>query len=469
MRVSDIVELAKQYLFLGILAAALAVFIFTAGYFIIYKKVLKGEKILNIGKVIWFALFLCYLVIISGATMLSRGSGWENSEIIPLFYSYREAWNSFSVIAWRNIILNIILFIPFGFLLPIGIQRFRRFWKIYLAGLCFTILIEGMQLILKKGIFEMDDIFNNLLGTMIGYGCFAIVKWIGSRSKKEQVSRGKAVALQIPLLGTVIMFSMIFTIYGKQELGNLECNYISRYDTDLLDISAKASYSENAEKEEVYKISPATIDETRKQAEDFFELLGTGLDESRTDLYENTAVYYNTDGNSLWIEYTGGIYSYTDYDVVFGEDKIETEPQADEGEIRKALKSYGIDVPTEAVFENLGEGNYQFTVEEYRTEDVMHDGTLTCSYYENGRFGDIRNHILICEKYKEFSVLSEKEAYEQICGGRFRWYSNEKLEIVLGKVKLRYVIDSKGFYQPVYMFKAVVNDSDAEIIVPAIL
>ena len=38
-----------------------------------------------------------------------------------------------------------------------------------------TLGIEVIQLASGKGIFEWDDILNNTVGTMIGYGIFAIV------------------------------------------------------------------------------------------------------------------------------------------------------------------------------------------------------------------------------------------------------------------------------------------------------
>ena len=169
MRLSSVLELARQYLLLGaifaVFAAAAAVF----GYFFVYKKTMKGEKRLSPAMMLWSAVFLCYLIVVFGGVMLSRGGifGENSVELIP-FSSYREAWITFDRGAWRNIILNIALFVPLGFLLPLGIRWFRRFWRTYLAGLFLTGMIEGAQLIFHRGIFEIDDIIDNLLGAMIG-------------------------------------------------------------------------------------------------------------------------------------------------------------------------------------------------------------------------------------------------------------------------------------------------------------
>ena len=63
--------------------------------------------------------------------------------------------------------LNILMFVPFGFLV-LTIRPGCATWKIILAGFCFSLLIEMTQLTTNLGIFEMDDLINNSLGTWIG-------------------------------------------------------------------------------------------------------------------------------------------------------------------------------------------------------------------------------------------------------------------------------------------------------------
>ena len=138
--------------------------------------------------------------------MLSRPNLYENTKIQPLFYSYKEAWNNFQVSEWRNIILNIFLFVPLGFLLPLGIKRLRIWWKIYLAGVLLTLGIETLQFFLKRGIFDLDDMFNNTIGTMIGYGCFAVIMLIISIIKEKQKYLKRTIILQLPLFVVLVFF-----------------------------------------------------------------------------------------------------------------------------------------------------------------------------------------------------------------------------------------------------------------------
>lgn len=66
-------------------------------------------------------------------------------------------------------ILNIILFIPFGFLSAIVFKRSQTKW-IYgiLIGLLFTSLIEFLQTFTGRFV-QIDDIIMNTLGTYLGY------------------------------------------------------------------------------------------------------------------------------------------------------------------------------------------------------------------------------------------------------------------------------------------------------------
>jgi len=73
-----------------------------------------------------------------------------------------------------NIIGNVLAFAPFGFMLPIISVRNRNLFKITLLSLEFSLTIETIQLMLKVGIFDVDDLFMNTLGGILGALCFYI-------------------------------------------------------------------------------------------------------------------------------------------------------------------------------------------------------------------------------------------------------------------------------------------------------
>ena len=69
--------------------------------------------------------------------------------------------------------LNILLFVPFGYLLPLLWKRAERWWKVVLCGFVLSLLIELTQLMTHLGMFDLDDLMNNSLGAFLGWAASA--------------------------------------------------------------------------------------------------------------------------------------------------------------------------------------------------------------------------------------------------------------------------------------------------------
>lgn len=71
----------------------------------------------------------------------------------------------------KGVILNILLYIPIGYLIPVlwpAFARGKMIWKVLLLGGAASILTELIQLTLRLGWFDVDDLLNNMLGTLTG-------------------------------------------------------------------------------------------------------------------------------------------------------------------------------------------------------------------------------------------------------------------------------------------------------------
>ena len=468
MRIQTIISLGKTFAILGLLVVAL-IGVLLLIYNLIAKLRKRKKVTIPIGRLLLYAVFIVYIVVVVGATML-RYSGlsisWENREIYPLFYSYKEAWNHFSAREWRNIILNIMMFVPFGFLLPLVSKKFQIFWKTYLTGFLFTFLIEMTQLLFNLGICELDDFMNNTVGAMIGYGFYRLFMFIVKKWKKQEAKVLETVCFQIPVLVTLTSFAFIFGIYEMKELGNLPSGYIVRQRDVQVTTELEVSSDENTAM--VYRTSVANVKDTRERAEEIFGRFGLGIDESRTDIYEDTAIYYSEDNNRLniWINYAGQTYSFTDYDALYHNDeRMENKSNVSEGELIQALEKMGVTIPKGAVFEEKKE-EYYFTADKIVKDGKMYDGSIQCEYTTDGMISHLTNNIIEYEEYKSFPIISEKEAFDRLKEGYFRWYGSNDLE-VLG-VELSYELDTKGFYQPVYAFSVSWDDIEHTINIPAI-
>ena len=95
-------------------------------------------------------------------------------EVKRSFWCLRAGDTSYFIL---NFILNIVAFVPFGFFLPIlSKKRYgKKFLYTFFSTLQFTLIIELCQLFMKVGTFDVDDIFLNTIGGVIGYLCYIIV------------------------------------------------------------------------------------------------------------------------------------------------------------------------------------------------------------------------------------------------------------------------------------------------------
>ena len=82
---------------------------------------------------------------------------------------------------WNNIIQNILLFIPLGFLLG------DKGWKAILFGFLLSAFIELIQYIAVLGYCEADDVLNNTIGTAVGIGIYELFP-ISKKEVGETVS-----------------------------------------------------------------------------------------------------------------------------------------------------------------------------------------------------------------------------------------------------------------------------------------
>jgi glycopeptide antibiotics resistance protein len=99
--------------------------------------------------------------------------------IVPYLLGYK-GW----IIAGVNLVGNILPLVPIGFLLPF-VYRDATWKKSLVLAVATGLAIEVLQVLLRVGIFDIDDVLLNALGVMLGY-CASVVltKWISERKYK---------------------------------------------------------------------------------------------------------------------------------------------------------------------------------------------------------------------------------------------------------------------------------------------
>jgi glycopeptide antibiotics resistance protein len=79
---------------------------------------------------------------------------------------------------------NVLLFVPFGFLLPLLVPRLNRFWRVVALGAATSLCIEVAQ-VAMPGIHRAD--VNDLILNTVGVGSgWLLLRLVGRRTPRQQ-------------------------------------------------------------------------------------------------------------------------------------------------------------------------------------------------------------------------------------------------------------------------------------------
>lgn len=479
MYLEYVFRLAKQYTTLGCMAALGAVLVMILAC-VIYNKFFKHED----ARLPWTnfvagGLFIFYLSIVVGATLLSRGQYTERMAQPILFETYKDAWYEADMVQWRNQVLNVLMFCPIGFLLPFTLKIFRNWWATYLLSFICTLSIECTQYFFKCGVFQTDDLFNNFLGAMIGYGAFCIVILVKNcilhRRKRVKVT----LLAQIPLVFTFFMFAGITLAYNMQTYGNLEMEDVEQH--EVTSVEVLFTPSEAKEEAYIYQVDTLSQDEMFARAKSIFWVTGKVISGSDCHYYDNRATFY-AEGRSaaIWMDAQAGTYELQDYSQQKDShgNEILQKTDATEEEIRQALEEYDIVLPENAIFTKDEEGMYLFTVENgSETEDGEGlSGFVRGNYNCNDMFSYLQCDLRKMKKCEKVALRTQKEVVELVQSGMYDKIVTPD-DIVLTPVgetnlqitgmTLEYAADSKGYDRPCYSVAVTCNGLEGKIKISA--
>lgn len=158
------IDLIWWVLFLFLLAIATVVLI-------VYRK--KGGT----HKSVYCCFIVAYGFFIFAATVFSRDTlgehHWDSLINLDVTTAWRiPQWKYGLIDAAAEVILNILMFFPFGYLLG---RLFKKSTITLGISFLLSLSIETMQLVTKRGFFELPDILLNMTGAVIGYSLAAII------------------------------------------------------------------------------------------------------------------------------------------------------------------------------------------------------------------------------------------------------------------------------------------------------
>ena len=113
-----------------------------------------------------YTIFLLYLMF------LGFGREQHEANIVRLLPFVSTVFFVQNTTSWESIIINllgnIIMFIPFGFLGWLNVKYFS-FKRLIVDFLSALIIVEALQYLTRLGVFDIDDLALNSLGVWIGF------------------------------------------------------------------------------------------------------------------------------------------------------------------------------------------------------------------------------------------------------------------------------------------------------------
>ena len=131
------------------------------------KKIQKKEekKPWHTAGVLLFAFLLAGIITVTGVPAIYHFRFDANINMIPMVDIFTDFSQYFK---------NMLLFVPFGFLLPLLWKRERLVEKTVSIGFLFSLFIELIQLFSFRAT-DIDDLLMNTLGTWVGYLLFKVI------------------------------------------------------------------------------------------------------------------------------------------------------------------------------------------------------------------------------------------------------------------------------------------------------
>lgn len=308
--------------------------------------------------------------------------------------------------------------------------------------------------LLQRGMCDVDDLFTNTLGAMLGW-C-AVMFVLALRQKSRTWPRYCALPAAFALA-----LSAIFISYAAQPYGNLRDAAFTTADLSAVRWSVDFALDEDSKTAWVYRSQALDNADADRFAAEF--AAAHGVEFPDIDYYDDTALYMNhSTGDFLNVTLHDGTWEYS-----LGKDITpvwDIPPQdVSEALLRETLDGLGFLVPADATFTLLPYGSSYRAVcsaDLLPTEGGFLHGTLTCDLRTQGdgqsTLSQLENRITTLAPVREEPILSPAQALAALQAGKSfegAWFAQSVQGIEVRSCTLDYLSDSKGFYQPVYRFE----------------
>ena len=140
----------------------------------------KNHERLVIYKELSMLIFMIYILFLFQVVTFQDDTSWASNNFIPFKEILR--YNITSRLFIKNVLGNLIMFLPFGFFSSYYLKEDKITLPLILT-LIASISIEIVQMMIGR-VFDVDDIILNVIGGIAGYLIYSILRMIGEKLPK---------------------------------------------------------------------------------------------------------------------------------------------------------------------------------------------------------------------------------------------------------------------------------------------
>lgn len=139
--------------------------------------IIKNKEKVVLYKELIMLSFIIYILCLFQVVTFRDDTVWSSNNFIPFKEIFR--YNFTSRLFYKNVIGNMLMFLPYGFFISYYMKS-KRINLTLILTIIASFSIELVQMSIGR-VFDVDDIILNLTGGILGYFCYSLLIKIGAK------------------------------------------------------------------------------------------------------------------------------------------------------------------------------------------------------------------------------------------------------------------------------------------------
>ncbi len=138
---------------------------------------IKNRKHLTLYKELLMLSFIIYILCLFQVVTFQDDVTWSSNNFVPFREIFR--YNFGSRLFLKNVLGNVILFLPFGLFASYYLD-IKKPYLTFILTLIASVSIEVVQMVIGR-VFDIDDIILNVIGGTIGFYIYSLIRRIWNK------------------------------------------------------------------------------------------------------------------------------------------------------------------------------------------------------------------------------------------------------------------------------------------------